>query len=53
MPEGPHCLLCKHHQACVLPQREAGQICGWYNAQVSRLIKRERPKHKLKALSSG
>ena len=45
--EGPHCLLCKHREACVLPQRETGQVCGWYNARVAKLVKKAAPKHRL------
>lgn len=51
MVEGPHCLLCKHQRACVLPQKERGQVCGWYNAQVGRLITKVKQSHRLKSLS--
>jgi hypothetical protein len=45
--EGPHCLLCKHREACVLPQRETGLVCGWYNARVAKLVTKAQPKHRL------
>ena len=48
--DGPHCLLCKHQRACVLPQREEGRVCGWYNARVASVITKARQTHKLKAL---
>jgi hypothetical protein len=48
MVEGPHCLLCKHQRACVLPQKDSGQVCGWYNAQVARLIAKSKQTTRIK-----
>jgi hypothetical protein len=50
VPEGPHCLSCQHRDACVLPQRETGVVCGWYNARMAGLVTKARQKHQLKAL---
>lgn len=47
LPEGDHCLKCKHRASCLLPQKIEGKICGWYNAEVERFVKRERPKHRI------
>lgn len=48
LPEGDHCLKCKHRVACLLPQKVEGKVCGWYNAQVERFVKRERTGHRLR-----
>ena len=49
MPDGPHCLRCKHHEACLLPQKAEGHVCGWYNARVRSMLERgrEAPRHHL------
>jgi hypothetical protein len=47
LPDGDHCLRCRHVAKCVLPQRLEGRVCGWYNAQVDRFVRRERPKHRV------
>jgi hypothetical protein len=31
----------------VLPQRETGRVCGWYNARVAKLVTKTQPKHRL------
>jgi hypothetical protein len=30
-----------------LPQKIEGKVCGWYNAEVERFVKRERVKHRI------
>jgi hypothetical protein len=51
--DGPHCALCKHARICALPQKDEGKVCGWYNAPVAKAVKRLKPSHHLKSLSSG
>ena len=40
-PDQPECSSCKHRLKCVLPQREENRACGWYNAGVHKLVRRE------------
>ena len=47
LPEGDHCLRCKHQASCHLPQKREGTVCGWYNASVDRFVRRERAKHRV------
>lgn len=49
LPAGDHCLRCKHRASCHLPQKADGRVCGWYNAAVERVVRRERPKHRVSA----
>lgn len=48
MPEGPHCLKCRHQASCVLAQKAEGRVCGWYNAKVGKVVKPIKTGHKVK-----